>query len=50
MARLKPVKISLEKLRSRDGVLLIVKGVLAFVIGELNETKLIFLRIYFFLV
>ncbi|GFX75944.1 uncharacterized protein TNCV_2239151 [Trichonephila clavipes] len=40
---LKPVKIGLEKLCSRNAILLTAEGVFSFVIGELKETKF---RIY----
>ena len=37
VVHLKPVKIGLVKLCSRDATLLIAEGAFAFVIGELNQ-------------
>ncbi|GBM89381.1 hypothetical protein AVEN_226945-1 [Araneus ventricosus] len=39
VVRLKPVKIGLEKLCSRNAILLTAEGVFAFIVGELNKQK-----------
>ncbi|GFV03882.1 uncharacterized protein TNCV_4694411 [Trichonephila clavipes] len=44
IAGLKPVKIRLEKLCSRNATLLNVEGVFSFVIGELSEQNLEFAK------
>ncbi|GFT02622.1 uncharacterized protein TNCV_1488141 [Trichonephila clavipes] len=44
VAGLKPVKIGLEKLCSRNAILLTAEGVFSFVIGEFNEQNLEFVK------